>query len=246
MSGFSKFLLAIALCALTACSEKKISETLIIAVASNFAPTLKDIIGLYESETGNLVKVSIGSTSKLYAQIRNGAPYDIFFAADNKHPRLLEENNLIIKNSRQTYAFGQLVLWQSQGNITLGLNELLSEKVKYIAIANPKLAPYGEATKQMLQEENLWDKLINKFVYGENIAQTMLFVESENADLGFVALSQVINRQGSKWVVPVRYHNPIEQQMVQLRDSPLSKDFLKYMNSIKVRSLILSQGYKVP
>lgn len=191
------------------------AEQLRIAVASNFYSTLSLIKQQFEKEYNEKIVIIKGSTGKLYAQIKHGAPYDIYMAADVRRPQLLEEQQLTIKNSRYTYANGLLALWskKNQDNV---LSLLQKGQFKKLAIANPKTAPYGFATTEVLSALKLNEIVKDKIVYGENIAQAFQFVQSGSATLGFVALSYVKPINKEYWQVPQYLYSPLKQQMVIL------------------------------
>ena len=227
-----------------------------IAVASNFYPTMKEIIKQFKSDAiDSFVDVKIilipGSSGKHYAQIINGAPFDLFFSADKLRPLLLEEQGMARDQSRFTYALGRLVLWSPRdGFIDPGGLVLSEADFRFLAIANPQIAPYGIASKETLVSMNLWQDMNEKIVKGENIAQTFQFVRSENAELGFVSYSQILdpmfNLGGSFWLVSKSLYNPIEQQAVLLRDSSLGKEFMKFMQTDKALNIIKKNGYDLP
>ena len=165
----------------------------VVAVAANFVPPFREVSMEFEKATGHTVQVASGSTANFYAQIKNGAPFDVFFSADNERPKLLEDEGLGVKGSRFTYAIGRLVLWSPDPNLVKGEDTLRSESFKHLAIANPKTAPYGAAAMQAMQKLGLWETVQPRLVMGENLGQTMGFIESGNAELGFLALSQVMD-----------------------------------------------------
>jgi len=222
-----------------------------VAVASNFRPTLVEAVTRYEGQSGHAVTLIAGSTGKQYAQIINGAPFDAFFAADVERPRLLENEGRIVPGSRFTYAIGRLVLWSPDSHRVDAEGRILhSAAFDHLAIANPELAPYGAAARQLLQALGLWDALAARLVRGENIAQTFQFVASGNAELGFIARSQIANLEenarGSRWEPDSSLYDPIEQQAVLLRDSPAGREFLAFMRGDEMRALIRAHGYDVP
>ena len=228
-----------------------IAEEIRVAVASNFIPVLSVIAKRFEARTRQKVTLISGSTGKLYAQINNGAPYDAFFAADATRPERLEKAGLAITGSRFTYAIGKLVLWSpNKVDIAAGTNILQSNNFRYIAIANPKLAPYGQAAKQVLQSRGLWDDLKPRLVRGENIGQTFQFVKSGNAELGFIAMSQIKHPGkdivGSFWEVPQTLYTPIQQQAVLLKDKKTTRRFMSFMRSNEVLEIIHSYEYNTP
>ena len=191
-----------------------------VAVASNFAAPMKQLAAQFEHATGHTLTISTGATGKFYAQIKHGAPYDVFLAADADTPaRLMREGDAVAK---QTYAVGRLVLWSATPGYVTGNDEVLRQnRFRRLAIANPKLAPYGAAAADVLAHLKLADTVQSKLVTGENIAQTYQFVASGNAELGFVALSQVTQNgrltHGSAWLVPSSLHAPIRQDAVLLK-----------------------------
>lgn len=224
------------------------SDEITVAVASNFAPTLKLIVQEFEAQSEHRVILSTGSTGRHYAQIKNGAPFDVFFAADAERPQLLEADGLALANSRFTYARGQLVLWSPNATVVdEKVNILRTLNFRHIAIANPKLAPYGLAAQELLIALDLWEQVQSKIVKGENIAQAFQFVDSGNADLGFIAWSQLQSSakgvHGSYWKVPDDLHSPIDQQAVLLSDAPAASAFLSFVKSRQSRQLIQEAGY---
>ena len=229
-----------------------VAEEVRVAVAANFLATLNTIATNFEQDRGHTTVVSSGSSGKLYAQIKNGAPFDVFFSADVMRPKLLEEEGFAVPGSRFTYAVGRLTLWHP-GSVVIEGNEqsvLLSDDVRHVAIANPKTAPYGAAAKEALQALGLWEQIQDRLVRGENIGQTFHFVFSRNAQLGFVALSQVlgskVNGSGSRWDVPMHLYAPIRQQAVLLRSGQrqeVARAFLDYVKGVGSRNVIERFGY---
>jgi len=220
-------------------------------VASNFATAMKALTVEFEKTTAHHVVLSFGSTGKHYAQIKNGAPFDVFLAADAARPALLEELGIALIGSRTTYARGKLVLWTSKPDINDIKETLLnSQDIRHLALANPKLSPYGLGAKQVMVKLDIWPKLQTKLVRGENIAQTFQFVHSGNAELGFVAYSQAVNPkrsvQGSFWMPPQSLYSPIDQQAVLLNDKQASKDFLRFLEGSLARQIIQNYGYDLP
>lgn len=218
-----------------------------VAVSGNFVGTMSALVNEFESKTEHRVTIIPGSTGKHYAQITHGAPFDLFFAADSLRPELLDSKGLVEPDSRFTYAIGKLILWGTSPKIIDSKVGIVGDDFRYLAIANPKLAPYGKAAKEVLQAKGLWDEIQGKLVRGENIAQTYQFVASGNADLGFVAYSQLLIAgepiNGSYWEVPGALYSPIEQQAVLLRDGEASKAFLAYVKSDEALEIIQSFGY---
>jgi molybdate transport system substrate-binding protein len=228
------------------------AEEILAAVASNFLATFKKVGAKFEHDTGHTVVVSPGSSGKLYAQIQNGAPFDIFFSADVRRPKLLEQEGLAVKGSRFTYAVGRVTLWSRDPTMVNGDGKkvLSNNQFDHLAIANPKTAPYGQAALQTLQVLGLWEQVKNRLVQGENIGQTFQFVFSQNAQLGFVALSQVldpnINESGSRWDVPTNVYDPLRQQAVLLVNGnkrEAAKAFLEYVKGPKALGIIEQFGY---
>jgi len=229
-----------------------IAEEAQIAVAANFTAPMKAIIALFEQETGHRVKASYGSTGKLYAQIKNGAPFEALLAADQKRPQLLEDEGVALPGSRFTYAIGTLVLWSAAAEKVQDGPELLkSGNFNKLSIANPKLAPYGLASMETLDALELTDATAPKIVMGENIAQAYQFVDTGNADIGFVALSQVMVdgalTKGSGWVVPGDLHAPIRQDAVilkQAKDNPAVSALFDFLQSEPALTIIHDYGYQ--
>jgi len=231
-------------------SAASIADEIHIAVASNFAGVMKTLVSEFEDNTEHRVILIAGSTGKHYAQIVNGAPFDLFFAADVKRPELLDTQGLIEPSSRFTYAIGRLVLWSPRDDYVDSSGVVVDEvDYHYLAIANPKLAPYGRAAKEVIESRGLWEALQGKLVRGENIAQTYQFVASGNASLGFVAFSQILKSgkviKGSYWKVPEELYSPIEQQAVLLKNGDVARDFLAYIKSDEALEIIESFGYGV-
>ncbi len=219
-----------------------------VAVASNFAEAMNTLVSRFEARTGHSVIPVFGSTGKHYAQIINGAPFAIFFAADVERPKRLEEEGRAVAGSRFTYAIGRLVLWSPTADRVDPEGQVLRQGAfRHLALANPELAPYGRAAEQTLRAMGLWERLEPCLVRGENISQAFLFVGSGSAELGFVALSQVWRGdgpiEGSSWIIPQKWHEPIEQQAVLLKDSKTARDFLAFVNSEEATEIIRRFGY---
>jgi len=225
------------------------SNELRIAVAANFAPTLKLLKPVFEKENGIRITIIKGSTGKLFAQIIHGAPYDVFLAADQRRPRLLEQKNLTSKQGRTTYAIGQIALWSGQPDRS-ALEALKQASFRRIAIANPKTAPYGAAAIQVMQHLALYDTVKPNLVTGENISQAFQFVQSGNAELGFVAYPD-IKRHNIKqyWLPDTTTYKPLEQQMVILKRSrhqALAHRFARFMVREDIKQMLRQQGYIAP
>lgn len=224
-----------------------------VAVASNFATPMGRIAVEFTRDVGHHAVVSTGATGSLAAQIRNGAPFDVFLAADSKTPRALESDKLAVPGTRFTVALGRLVLWSARpGYVDPEGSVLERGDFHHVAIANPTLAPYGEAAIETLRALGLGDVVRPKIVQGENVAQTATFIATGNAELGFVALSQVTSPghtpTGSYWVVPPALYAPIRQDGVLLTrgaSNPAARALLDYLKSPKIRDLVRSYGYEV-
>lgn len=244
----SLLFLLLSLTAQLLASTPSIGAEIRVAVASNFRNAAIQLATVFESSTNHDVTLIFGSTGKHYAQIINGAPFEVFLAADIRRPELLEKDGIAIPGSRFTYAVGKLVLWSpKKGYVDAGGKILDSRQFRFLAIANPKLAPYGRAARQVLQERKLWAELKSRMVRGENIAQTFQFVMSRNAELGFVAYSQLRRPnhaiEGSFWEVPRSLYTPIDQQAVLLKDSVVARAFLSFLQSEQAIQIIHDFGY---
>lgn len=227
------------------------AKQLRIAVASNFTQTMKPIVDNFEQETRIKIKTSFASSGKLYAQIRHGAPFQLFFSADQDKPEKLIQLGLADKTSQYTYAIGQLVLWSAKPDSEKSVKERLKKsQFKRLALANSKLAPYGMAAKQVLQNLNLLGPSRSKWVQGENISQTYQFIATGNAQLGFVARSQLpkdaLTNPAATWLVPHDLYSPVKQDVVILesaKSNPAALRFMQFIRSAKVKNIIESSGY---
>lgn len=243
--------LLIAFCVCITCTSV-FAEAARVAVASNFSAPMKKIVDLFEQQEGHSISLIFGSSGKLFAQIMNGAPFDILLSADSSKPQKLEQAGKIVKGSRFTYATGSLVLWSREKEVIHdSANILKSTQFNKLALANPRLAPYGVAAKQTLQHLGLWTELKPKIVTGESISQTYQFVYSGNSELGFVAQSQVFSGgkllHGSGWAVPPELHDPIEQQAVLLvnaKNNQAALDLITFLKSDKALKIMQSYGYR--
>jgi len=223
-----------------------------VAVAANFTAPMQRIAADFEQATGHQAKLAFGSTGKFYAQIKNGAPFDVLLAADDETPAKLEREGDAVAGSRFTYSIGRLALWSAKPGYVDAQGAVLKQGTfKHLALANPKLAPYGAAAVETLNRLGLLTVLQPKFVQGENIAQTFQFVSTGNAELGFVALSQVFEggklKRGSAWIVPPGLHAPIRQDAAILargKDNPAALALMKYMKEDKARAIIKAYGYE--
>jgi molybdate transport system substrate-binding protein len=201
----------------------------------------------FEQETGHKAKLVFGATGAFYTQIRSGAPFDVLLAADDETPARLEKEGAAVAGSRFTYATGRLALWSAKPGIVDNEGEILKRgSFDRIAIANPKLAPYGKAAMETMQKLGVSDRLRPRIVQGENISQTYQFVATGNATIGFVAASQIVDHQGSAWIVPERLHEPIKQDAVLLakgKDNEAALALMKFLKGDKARAIIRSYGY---
>ena len=222
-----------------------------VAVAANFTAPMQKLAQVFEQETGHKALLSFGSTGNFYAQIRNGAPFHVLLAADHDTPLKIEQEGLGVPGSRFTYAIGKLVLWSKQPGLVDDKGDILrSGTFARIAIANPKLAPYGAAAIETMVKLGVLQVLQPRLVQGENIAQTYQFIATENAPLGFVALSQILRDgkivQGSAWIVPAGLHAPIAQDALVLsagKDNPAATALMGFLRSDRAKVLIRSYGY---
>lgn len=227
------------------------ADDVAVAVAANFTAPMQKIAAAFAQDTGHRAVLSFGATGKFYAQIIHGAPFQVFLAADDTTPDRLDSEGRTVAGSRFTYAVGKLVLWSPKADFIDAEGQVLQRaNFKHLAIANPKLAPYGQAATQVMEKRGLTDMLKPRLVMGENIAQAYQFVASGNAALGFVALSQVMEdgkiRQGSAWVVPESLHEPIRQDAVLLasaKDQPAAAALMQYLKGDKARAIIRAYGY---
>ena len=222
-----------------------------IAVAANFTAAAKKITTAFESETGHEVVLAYGSTGKLFAQIAYGAPFDAFLAADAARPTKAVKSEFALGGTQFTYALGKIVLYSADATLIDAKADVLGRPDSFakLAIANPKTAPYGVAAVEALQKLGVYDDVRAKIVKGDNIAQTHQFVMTENAEMGFVALAQVIHEdKGSTWIVPNDMYAPIRQDAVVLergKDNVATRAFVDFLKSDKGREIIQSYGYGV-
>lgn len=233
------------------CLNAAQAESVKVAVASNFASALESIAKSFETQTGHQLVISSGATGTFYAQIKSGAPFEVFLSADSATPKKLEDEGLVVRGSRFTYAIGRLVLWSSKPNFVDREGKVLdSGHFEHLSIANPKTAPYGLAAMEIIKNRGLEVPLKSKLVQGENIAQAHQFVVSGNAQLGFVALSQVYKNgqltSGSAWFIPEREYHPIRQDVVILQNganNPAAKALVAYLKSPAAIAVMSSLGY---
>ena len=224
-----------------------------VAVAANFTAPMQKIAAEFEKNTGHKVAVAYGATGKFYAQIKNRAPFEILLAADDETPAKLIKENAAVAGSQFSYAIGKLVLWSAKPAIVDGAGTVLKNGgFDHLAIANPKVAPYGAAALEVMKALGVHEGLQAKIVTGESISQTYQFINSGNALLGFVALSQVLKDgkiDGSSWVVPAKLYTPIRQDAVMLekgKGKPAAEALIKYLKTDKAKAVITSFGYELP
>ena len=235
-----------------------LATTIKVAVSSNFSNAINRLRPLFEKQDEYKLVLSFASTGTLYAQILNGAPYDVFLSADTRRPRLLIDQGLALADSQFIYATGKLVLWSNKPDLVDSEGKILSagdwsaRGIRHIAMANPKTAPYGTAAIQTLTALGLSEAIEDYRVTGQNLAQTFQFIASENAQLGFVAYSQIVAlpeaKRGSYWLVPDNLHRPIEQSALMLnkgRDNKGAQAFLGFLRSPEALKIIHSLGYSV-
>lgn len=240
-----------ALCLLIA-GTSALADEVQVAVAANFTAPMKLIAADFEKETGHKAVLSFGATGKFYAQITNGAPFEVFLAADDETPTKLEKEGAAVNGSRFTYATGKLVLWSAQPGVVDSAGEVLKKaSFSKLAIAAPKLAPYGAAALETMNKLGVFSNLEPKLVTGESIGQAFVFVSSNNAELGFLALSQVYQngklKSGSAWMVPENLHSPIRQDAVLLtkgKDNKAASALLAFLKTEKAKAVIVSFGYQ--
>ncbi|MSO73855.1 MAG: molybdate ABC transporter substrate-binding protein [Alphaproteobacteria bacterium] len=230
------------------------ADEIAVAAAANFLDPLKALAAPFERATGHRLKFSTGSTGELYTQIRNGAPFDVFLAADQERPALTETEGLAVAGTRFTYAIGRLVLWSADATMIGpdGGETLRTAAFRQLAIANPKTAPYGKAAVQALSRLGLYDALESKFVWGQSLSQAYQFVALGSAELGFIAASQLRPAEpsgqapGSHWLVPEALYDPIRQDAVLLKHgagNEGARTFLDFLKGSESRQIIKASGY---
>lgn len=224
-----------------------------VAVAANFTEPMKAIAAVFEKTTGHKALLTFGATGKFHAQILNGAPFDVFLAANQASPTALEAANRVVPGSRFTYAQGKLVLWSADPKRVDAQGQVLAGgQFRKLAIASPKAAPYGAAAVEALTALRLWDAIEPRLVQGESIGQAYSFIATGNAELGFVALSQVLEggrlKSGSMWRVPATLYQPIRQDAVLLRQgeaNAAARELLALLKSPRIQDLVRSYGYEL-
>ncbi|MDH6263321.1 molybdate ABC transporter substrate-binding protein [Bradyrhizobium sp. BR13661] len=218
-----------------------------VAVAANFTDAAKEIAAVFKQKTGHEAVLSFGASGQFYTQITQGAPFQVFLSADDSRPKKLVEDGLAVEGSRFTYAIGKLVLWSKSPGIVTGEETLKTASFAKLSICNPAAAPYGLAAVEAMKSLNLYDKLKPKLVEGATITQAYQFVETGNAELGFVALSQLTGSEtGSRWIVPQALYNPIRQDAVLLKTgsgNDAASAFITFLRSPEARAIIEKYGY---
>jgi molybdate transport system substrate-binding protein len=236
--------------------QASFAEEIAIAAASDLNFAIKEVIAEYEKTTGNHVKLSLGSSGNFYAQIQNGAPFDLYFSADIGYPKKLEEAGLIVPGSLYRYAVGRIVLWtnhSSHRDVSKGLDVLRDPGVKKIAIANPKHAPYGRAAVAAMQHFKVYDDVKDRLVLGENISQAAQFIESGACDVGVIALSLALaptmKAAGTYWEIPGETHPPLEQGAAILKASKqqrTAQQFVEFMQGTRGQEIMKRYGFTLP
>jgi len=223
-----------------------------VAVASNFTGPMKRITAEFEKDTGHKVLASYGGTGKFYAQIKNGAPFEVLLSADDETPAKLVKENAAVAETQFTYAVGKLVLWSARPGLVDAAGDVLKTgRFEHLSVADAKLAPYGTAAMQTLKALGVYGVVQPKIVTAENISQAYQFISSGNAELGFIALSQVLKGgkiEGSSWLVPPNLYTPIRQDAVILnkgKGKPAAEALMKFLKTDKARAIIKSFGYEL-
>lgn len=243
-------------CLVVALSATAVADELLVAAASDLQYALPEVASRFEKQTGHKLRITFGSSGNFFSQIANGAPFDVFLSADVEYPRRLAAAGKADSDSLYLYALGRIVLWapmSSPLDVSQGLAALLSPDLKKLALANPQHAPYGRAAVAALRHEGLYDRLSGKFILGENISQTMQFIQSGNADAGFLALSLAtaapLQGKGRYWLVPQEFHPPLEQAAVVVSHSSKKKaaiEFLLFLRKPEIVELMRRFGFEQP
>lgn len=241
------------LASLTLCAIAARADEVQVAVAANFIAPMEQIAAQFARDTGHKAVLSSGATGAIYTKITNGAPFGVFLSADDRTPARLAKENHADAATDFTYSIGKLVLWSADANKVDAAGRMLAAgQFKHVAIANPDTAPYGKAAVEVMTKLSLYDQIKPKLVTGENISQTFQFVSTGNADIGFVALSQVYKdgkiTQGSAWLIPTDLYTPIRQNAILLKkgsDNAAAKALLEYLKSAPAKKIIESFGYAI-
>lgn len=250
MLQLSRVLVALAA---SAAAHLALAQDVQVAVAANFTAPIQAIAKDFEQDTGHKLVIATGATGQFYAQIQNGAPFEVFLSADDSTPAKLEQEGATVPGSRFTYAIGTLALWSAKPGYVDAQGEVLKKNdYQHLSIANPKAAPYGLAATQVLEKLGLTAQVKGKLVEGQNITQAHQFIATGNAELGFVALSQIYKdgkvTGGSAWIVPAALHDPIKQDAVILakgKDNPAAQALVDYLKGEKAAVVIKSFGYQI-
>jgi len=255
---FRRFLWLVIILSAAVVSATAKAEEVTVAVAANFTAPMQKIAQAFEQDTGHKVLLAFGATGKFYAQIKNGAPFAVLLSADDETPARLEKEGVAIAGTRFTYAVGRLALWSKNPSLVDDKGQVLlsnntdKNNFKKLAIADPKLAPYGAAAIEVIERMGVIDKVRSKLVQGDSISQAFQFVMTENAELGFVALSQISIdgriTQGSAWVVPQNLYTPLKQDAVLLpfgKHNSAAIALMKYMRTERAQTIIRSYGYSL-
>ncbi|MFS2158889.1 molybdate ABC transporter substrate-binding protein [Pseudomonas sp. Pseusp122] len=245
--------LSLAAVVATLATNPAFADEVQVAVAANFTAPIQAIAKDFEADTGHKLVAAYGATGQFYTQIKNGAPFEVFLAADDTTPAKLEQEGDIVKGSRFTYAVGTLALWSAKDGYVDDKGEVLKKNAyQHLSIANPKAAPYGLAATQTLARLGLTEATQAKIVEGQNITQAYQFISTGNAELGFVALSQIYKdgkvTSGSAWIVPANLYEPIKQDAVILnkgKDNAAAKALVEYLKGPKAAAVIKSYGYQL-
>ncbi len=232
------------------------AEEIAVAAASDLNFAIKEVIGAFEQQTGHRVKLSLGSSGNFFAQLQEGAPFDLYFSADIGYPKKLEEAGLTVPGSLYRYAVGRVVLWAPKSsplNVSQGLTVLKEPRVRKIAIANPKHAPYGRAAVAAMEHAQVYAEVKDRLVLGENISQAAQFIESGACDVGIIALSLALapamRSAGSYWEIPAEAHPPLEQGAAILKQSKhqeLARNFLGFMQGPQGQEIMTRYGFTLP
>jgi len=232
------------------------AEEIAVAAASDLNFAIKEVIGVFEQQTGHRVKLSLGSSGNFYAQLQQGAPFDLYFSADIGYPKKLEEAGLTVPGSLYRYAVGRVVLWapkSSPVDVSQGLTVLKEARVKKIAIANPKHAPYGRVAVAAMEHAQVYAEVKDRLVLGENISQAAQFIESGACDVGIIALSLALapamRSAGSYWEIPAEAHPPLEQGAAILKQSKhqeLATSFLAFLQGPQGQEIMIRYGFTLP
>lgn len=250
----SRFKSLFAALLIASCAPLMAADKVTVAAAADLKFALEEIVALFnQAHPGKKVETIYGSSGKFFAQIQQGAPFDLYFSADIAYPQRLEKEGFAAATT-QRYAIGRIVLWsQTRDASKMTLADLADPAIRKIAIANPKHAPYGKRAEEALRAAGVWDKVKDRLVMGENIAQTAQFVQSGNADIGIIALALALNHElaakGPYGMIDDRLHEPLEQGFIitkRAANNPLAKEFAHYMNSPQARRIMVRYGFALP